>query len=53
MTDEFPLDEGTQRRLKAISLIKESTRVSKDDPKRSAELRAEALELVRAETPCI
>jgi hypothetical protein len=53
MTDEFPLDEDTQRRLKAISLIKESTRLAKEDPKRSAELRAEALELVRAPTPAI
>lgn len=51
MTDEFPLDEETQKRLKAISLVKEATRVAKVDPKRAAELRAEALELLHAPTP--
>lgn len=50
MTTELDLDEGTQRRLKAISLIKEASRLTKSDPRKAAELRAEALKLTRTLT---
>lgn len=50
MTIALDLDEGTQRRLKAITLVKEATRVAKSDPQRAAELRAEALKLTRPQT---
>lgn len=51
MTDGYALDPGTERRLRAVTLIKKSHEVLKSDPKKAAELRAEATELLRALEP--
>jgi hypothetical protein len=47
----YALDEVTERRLRAVSLLSRSKRIRDTEPEEAEKLRAEAMELVKPTAP--
>lgn len=53
MSDGYVLDVATERRLRAVTLIKKSHEVRASDPAKADELRAEAMDLLQVREPAV